>query len=128
VQNSCGSRKLSSFSNTNVKYTSIQGENTTCASPWYQSSNLTGFILGSDNLSYAACSFYRFFTSPNATTLKVSNTLHYLVGFKVFPNVNATTIVASGDSESLEWLISDKATSLALAGLTVMTAMAGLMV
>lgn len=35
VQNSCGTRQLSSFPNVNVKYTSIQGENLTCANPWY---------------------------------------------------------------------------------------------
>lgn len=101
VQNSCGFRQLSSFPNVNVRHTAIQGENTTCANPWYQSTNLTGFIVGTDKLNYAACSFYRYFTAPNAMTLKVSDTLNYLVGFNVFPSVNATTIVARGNSTQL---------------------------
>ena len=118
VQNSCGSRQLSSLPSVNVRHTSIQGENTTCANPWYQSANLTGFIVGTDSLNYAACSFYRYFTAPNAMTLKVSNTLNYLVGFNVFPSVNATSIVASGDSTQLTWVISDIATYFALSALT----------
>ena len=67
-----------------MKYQSFTGENTTCANPWYQSANLTGFFTGTDKLNYAACSFYRYFTAPNAMTLKVSDTLNYLVGFNFF--------------------------------------------
>lgn len=51
-------------------------------------------------------------------TLKVSNTLNYLVGFNVFPSVNATSIVASGDSTQLTWVISDIATYFALSALS----------
>ena len=124
VQNSCGNKQLSSFPNVNIKYTSVQGENATCANPWYQSANLTGFFIGTDGLNYAACSFYRYFTAPNSLTLKVSDSLNYLVGFKVFPSVNATSIVASGNSAPLSWVISDIAASFGLTALASMVMMA----
>lgn len=60
----------------------MTGENTTCASPWYQAAALTGFIMDSTSTNFTACSFYRYFESPGAMKLKVSQTISYQVGFR----------------------------------------------
>jgi len=54
--------------------------------------------MGTDKLNYAACSFFRYFTAPNSMTLKVSDTLNYLVGFNVYPSLTATSVTARGNS------------------------------
>ena len=57
-------------------------------------------------------------------TLKVSNTLNYLVGFNVFPSATATSIIATGDSELLSWMISDTAISFSVTALMSLAAVA----
>lgn len=116
---SCGQRELSTFSGKldatdKVRYDHIIGEDPECPNPWFRSQDLTGFITEHEekqniDRKYAICSYYRYFESPDATQLKVGDSLLFIAGYNHYESARTAGAKAFGHSDKLTFVILDNA-------------------
>ena len=111
---------------TNQRFGAVIGEDITCDDPWLSSEDLSGFVTddNQDGKQYAACSYYRYFSTTQATEMKVGDTITWIAGFNQFENGAATARLNSGVSQELTWIISDFAVgmvSVVAAGIASLT-------